>query len=278
MSGKTGMPHRLTLVRHGESEANVIQKAVKHGILAHYPESFSSIPDREFRLSPIGRDQAKKTGPWMHQEYPEGFDVIFVSDHVRARETAALLCLEAGWEDCYILVDPLMGERSWGRFSEVDLDYRNRIMSAKKRDPLHTPMPDGETLLATRHRSRVLLERIAREFKNKNVLVFSHGEYIEATWAEIEHMTTERQREFFHSSEGDIRNCQVVEFASINPWTSEQDGKIRWVRSSCPQAGVFGDWNVTRPKKFKPQELLDQVYHYHNLDTDEMINSRDDEE
>ncbi|MCP4135525.1 MAG: histidine phosphatase family protein [bacterium] len=261
-------PNHLVLVRHGQSEANVIQKAVKNGVLSEYPGELSQTPDREIRLSKLGREQAEATGPWLNRNYPDRFDAIFVSDHVRAKETSALLCLSAGWSNCKIFVDPLLGERSWGRFGEADSHTRDRIMLERKRDPLHAAMPDGETLLATRHRSRVLLDIIYREFSEKNVLVFSHGEYIEALWAEIEHMTSERQREFFNGPHGHIRNCQIVEFSSVNPHTKSSDGRIRWVRSSCPHIEEFGHWKPASPVKFSPDDLLKQVDSYKHLDID----------
>ncbi len=262
------MPARLVFIRHGQSEANIIQRAVKRGQLTAFPPKFLDTPDREFRLSALGQAQAKTTGAWLRAQYPEGFDIIYVSDHVRAQETAGLLCLAAGWNNAQIRVDPQLGERNWGRFSELTETERTLSFDQRKRDPLHTPMPDGESLLATRTRSRVLLERVARECTNQRVLVFSHGEYIEAAWAEIAHMTTEQQRDFFHSPAGDMKNCQVVEFSSLAPEGAESDGRLRWVRSSCPQAKVEGDWARIIPRKFSPEELLESAARYPHLAAD----------
>jgi broad specificity phosphatase PhoE len=189
-----------------------------------------------------------------------------VSDHTRAKETAAIICQAAGWHDVEIRVDPLLGERNWGRFTSTSADRREEIMDYRKRDPLHNPMPDGETLLETRHRSRELLDRCARQFSDKRVLVFSHGEYIEALWAEIGHFNTERQIDFFNSDAGDIKNCQVVEFSSIDPISQEAQGKFRWVRSSCPHAEISGDWSGIEKTHYTPQQLLDQVFRYPRLD------------
>ena len=55
------MPRRLVLVRHGESEANIVQKALKNGTISEYPKGISEIPDREIRLSTLGRLQAEAT-------------------------------------------------------------------------------------------------------------------------------------------------------------------------------------------------------------------------
>jgi len=259
------MPAALVMVRHGESQANLINRALKRGIISEYPEGFDKIPDREIRLSKNGCTQAEATGLSLAQQYPDGFDVIYVSDHTRAKETAALICKKAQWHDVEIRIDPLLGERNWGRFSAADATVRNQVMANRKRDPLHYPMPDGETLLETRHRTRELLDRCVREFGGKRVLVISHGEYIEALWAEIAHMNTERQVEFFNSEAGDIKNCQVVAFSSIDPNSQEYGGKLSWVKSSCPQAGETGEWNVIEKIKYTADQLLEQVSRYPHL-------------
>lgn len=268
-----GMPDKLVMIRHGESEINVINRAIKHGAISEYPQSVLSIPDREFRLSTRGRHQAELTGTWLKEPHPEGFDIIYVSDHVRARETAAVVCREAGWRDVLIRIDPQLGERNWGRFAFAEPERRQEVMDLRQRDPLHAPMPDGETLLQTRTRTRVLLERIARENWGQRVLVFSHGEYIEALWAEAGHFSTEAQREFFNTPAGDIKNCQVVEFSSINPESGERRGQLRWVKSSCPHLGVTGTWSEFHYQKFSPEELLATVEQYPHLpDLDTLAN------
>jgi hypothetical protein len=48
------MPERLVMTRHGESEINVINRALKHGAISEYPQEVLATPDREFRLSPQG--------------------------------------------------------------------------------------------------------------------------------------------------------------------------------------------------------------------------------
>ncbi len=260
------MPSYLVSVRHGESEANIINRAIKHGILTGYPPGFGLIPDREIRLSKLGREQAVLTGRWLAQTYPEGFDVLYCSDHTRAKETAALICQAAGWTNVRIRIDPLLGERNWGRFSHADEERRTQILESRKRDPLHNPMPDGETLLETRQRTRELLDRCARELAGKRVLVVSHGEYMEALWAEIAHMNTERQIEFFNSPAGDIRNCQVVEFSSVRPDNAQVGSRLSWVRSTCPQAGVVGSWARVERVTYTPEQLLEQVERYPTLD------------
>ena len=270
------MPKKLVMIRHGESQANLINRAIKNGIISEYPPGFAETPDREIRLSKNGVMQVEKTGPWLREQYPDGTrrpHRRIHKDHARAMETVSHLCLQAGWENVEIRVDPLLGERNWGRFVEQDLETRNAIMKNRLRGPLHNPMPDGETLLDTRLRSRELLDRCAREFTDKRVLVVSHGEFIEALWAEIAHMNTERQLEFFHSDAGDIKNCQVVEFSSVDPKTDENTGKLRWVRSSCPQAEIFREWVPIERIKYKPADLLEKVGRFPRLEFEDALAS-----
>ena len=74
------MPKRLVQIRHGQSEANVVQK----NIIELDPEVVREIyarPDWMQRLSPLGIEQAKAAGNWIRREIGmlAGFDVIYVS-------------------------------------------------------------------------------------------------------------------------------------------------------------------------------------------------------
>lgn len=253
------MPERLVFIRHGESELNVISRRLKKSN-EEYPEFSKTTPDREFRLSKKGVHQAQVTGEWLSKEYPKGFDIIYVSDFVRAKETCALICKSAGWNDVQIHVDPQLVERNWGVFNLKNSDRRKELLVAKKRDPLYFSMPHGETMLEVRTRTRVLLDRCARQFAGKRVLVISHGEYIEAIWSEIAKLRTETQKKFFESPAGDIKNCQVVEFKSDSQRLDE-------VRSSNPELKILGDWNKIARETLTPAQLLEEVNEYpHHID------------
>ncbi len=256
------MPNKLIFVRHGQSEANIIQHKIKKGEIKSFPKKYNDTPDREIRLSELGKEQTKKTGEYLKEEYPQGVDIIFVSDHTRAKETAALVCLHAGWDNVQIKVDPQLGERNWGNFHHQSEEERASIFLAKKRDPLHTPFPDGETLIQARLRTRTFLDRCSRQYSGKTVLVFTHGEYIECVWSEIANMRTEQQRTFFNSPDGDIKNCQVVEFESVN-------GKLDKVKSSNPFLDEIGDLKKIEKRTFTPKELLNEVRTYPSILTDE---------
>jgi broad specificity phosphatase PhoE len=253
---KLKMPKNLVLVRHGESELNVISKHLRKND-GEYPESYRNTPDREYRLTLRGREQAKEAGEYLKKKYDK-FDIIYVSDFIRARETVALICVAAGWDDVQIKIDPQLGERHWGNFNLLDSNTRKDLLKLKKRDPIYFPMPDGETLLETRTRSRTFLNRCSRQYGDKKILVITHGEYIESIWSEIAHFHTETQKEFFESHKGDIKNCQIIDFESKN-------GKFHSVSSSNVSLNIFGEKEVLEKTTYSPKEILAEVNKYKKL-------------
>ena len=53
-----GMPLDLYVIRHGESEANVIISAGEQGDNSLYTQDNVTVPDRSWRLTATGRKQA----------------------------------------------------------------------------------------------------------------------------------------------------------------------------------------------------------------------------
>ena len=56
-----GMPLDLYVIRHGESEANVIISAGEQGDNSLYTQDNVTVPDRSWRLTATGRKQAGLT-------------------------------------------------------------------------------------------------------------------------------------------------------------------------------------------------------------------------
>ena len=105
------MPEDLVLVRHGESEANIIQKQRKNSPDATAPDGFYDRHDSRMRLSVFGVAQAKVTGDWLRKEFPDGFDRYYVSSLARTVETAGMLAINGHWD-----IDDRWRERDWGEY------------------------------------------------------------------------------------------------------------------------------------------------------------------
>lgn len=249
----------LTLIRHGESEANIVNKAIRDGVIVKHPESFDSVPDREIRLTNKGVEQAIQTGTFMSDIIGNAVPVIFSSDHVRAQETAALVMLQTAVPHAPIRIEPFLGERNWGHYHRLTEDNRQQVLHGKKRDPLNFAMPAGELLVATRQRARQFLTRLASRHSGQHIIAFSHGEFIEALWAEIFHMSTEDQREYFAGPEGNIRNCHVIQFREYTD--SSGVSTFRELRQCNPYANRYDywDWKPIVRKMFTAQDLLSSI-------------------
>jgi broad specificity phosphatase PhoE len=95
----------LTLIRHGQSAANVAFPAADaQGLL----ESGLTGPDRDVMLTDLGEKQAAAVGDWL-AALPAGErpQVVITSPYVRARETWRLAAEESGLD----LPEPVTEER-----------------------------------------------------------------------------------------------------------------------------------------------------------------------
>ena len=138
-----GMPLDLYVIRHGESEANVIINAGEQGDNSLYTQDNVTVPDRSWRLTATGRKQADCIGRWLVAQQ-QLFDRYLVSPYVRTRETAATMALpKAKWEETRVL-----RERSWGEINTITQDdFRTnyaRNWMFKRTDPLYWRPPAGE--------------------------------------------------------------------------------------------------------------------------------------
>lgn len=228
------MPDNLIFVRHGESEANILQAADKNGDESYSSKDFTNIADRSWRLTNLGQKQAEAIGKRISESISH-FDRYIVSPFTRTRETAAILNLnEALWEE-----NRVVRERSWGEIDSVPRAMREMYypqnMIFQKKDPLYWAPPAGESIAAVaENRVRNLNNTLHREASEKNVIVVTHGEFIWASMLSLERWSDEE----FVSKDSDpkhrVHNCMMVHYTRINPHTGEHDSKISWVKRAYP--------------------------------------------
>ncbi|MGO1950884.1 MAG: histidine phosphatase family protein [Mycobacteriaceae bacterium] len=251
------MPKNLILVRHGQSEANVIQKADKAGDQALFSEETMLVADRSWRLTAAGVAQAQAAGDWI-QRNVEGLDRCITSPFVRTRETAANLGLpEARWEE-----NRVVRERSWGEISPLprkvfEEQYAHNAL-LKERDPLYWAPPAGESIAnVAENRVRNLLSTLHRESSEQNVLVVTHGDFMWSTRLVLERWSDE---EFLHYDQDPsltIFNCTVVHYTRVDPVTGEIAPWMRWVRQAHPWPDrVNGGWRMVE----EDWEFFDRDY------------------
>lgn len=228
------MPNNLVFVRHGQSEANVIQQAEKNGTPIHLTDDMVNVPDRSWRLTDDGVNQAKTIGTWINDNIGQ-FNRHITSPFTRTRETSAHLNLrEAVWEE-----NRTVRERSWGEIGSIPRKEFNRLYPHnslfKKVDPLYWSPPAGESIAnISETRARNLLEMLANENSKEDVLVTTHGEFIWSSRLIIERWSDEEFIAYDKDPNYKVHNCMVVHYTRIDPKTNKAHTKFRWVRTAYP--------------------------------------------
>ena len=148
---------KLILVRHGQTESN----------LKHILQGQS-----DGALTELGQQQAEVLANQM-KDMP--IDRIFSSDYKRASHTAEAIARSHG-----ITVEekPILREWNCGKLDGLPAEelYRARAKSNK-------PLPDfrpkgGETLREVQKRALKFLQDIENNYKNLNIVVCSHGDFL----------------------------------------------------------------------------------------------------
>lgn len=240
------MPRNLILVRHGLSEANVIQAQDKTGDTTWFTEENMTYPDSSWRLAPDGVKQARVSGSFIMNEYQDNpLTRFIVSPFMRTRETAANLNIPyALWEE-----NRAVRERSWGEIDSIPrtlfAEKYSYNHAYKKRSPLYWEPPAGESIAeVAENRVRNLLTTLHRENENDNVLVVTHGEFMWATRLVLERWSDEQ----FVRNDSDpackIHNATVLEYTRINPYSGEETNRLQWLRLSYPAPDSVGQYRM----------------------------------
>jgi broad specificity phosphatase PhoE len=237
------MPIDLVLVRHGESEGNVAGMHSRSGNDEFYTEAFRKKPSSQWRLSDRGIQQAKVAGDWIRQNCPGDFDRHYVSEYLRAVETAHLLNFEhAEWR-----LELYLREREWGDLDTVP--HRERLvrfaeaMERKDSNSLFWRPPNGESIADLCLRVDRVLDTLHRECSDKRVLIVGHGEVMWTFRIRLERMSQHRylQKERSDDPLDHIHNCQIIHYTRRDPGTGQLGPFLNWMRSVCP-------WDSTRSR------------------------------
>ncbi len=272
------MPNEFVLVRHGESEANVIQKADKSGEPHERAHDIHRRPDWQQRLSSVGIEQAQMAKEWIDRNLGGAatFDIRYVSSFLRTRETAAYV----GGADCgEWIVDDRLIERDWGHYGRVSSEERADKFAMTKEmyevSPWYTRLDGGQSRSDVSIPYRDFQGTLHREAAGKRVLAVTHGDFIVAARYNVERMLPEQFEEVERDSFQTIRNCTIIEYSRRNPEDSDDiRDKVSWRRITNPvdesRSPFDGEWvKLNARPKFTGADLLSQVEHAPRL-LDEM--------
>lgn len=257
------LPVNLILVRHGQSEGNVAHKASRKGDNRFFSDEFRDRHSRTFHLTDLGIEQAKAAGVWLRANLGFQTGRFYVSDYVRAMETAAYLGLpNARWrrefhlrERDLALMDNMPEDEKKTRFPEEHAAWaRNQFLS--------TPAGGGESVAQLCQRLKTtMLAHWARECPEENIIVVSHGHTMRALQVEIEGLLPEDFNRLDKSKvlAKKIRNCQILWYTRIDPKTGKLRDRVVAVRSVCPHPFADYAWRYLRRRTWTNEQLLIEV-------------------
>ncbi len=260
------MPLDLVLVRHGESEGNVAQKASKRGDHSHFTPEFRKRHNSTWRLSEKGREQASAAGKWIHENMASllPFDRYYVSEYARAVETAARLGLQgAEWK-----VDFYLRERDYGVFEAMTEEDRWErfadAMRVRDMDSFFWAPPQGESMAELCLRVDRMIDTLHRECSQKRVLIVCHGEVMWAFRVRLERMLQDRYKALDTSKHpfNHIHNCQILHYTRRRDGPSRDEPSIspfyERMRSICPTDLTLSrnQWEPIERRSYSNDDLL----------------------
>lgn len=262
------MPRDLLFIRHGESEANIVQKRDDHGINPDVAGAIFARPDWQQRLTVKGIEQAKTAKEYIDRELDglASFDARYVSPFMRTRETAAYVGGEnvEGWT-----IDDRIVERSWGVYGKMPRAEQRAqfpLTAAEKlANPWYIRLDGGESMPDVYARFRDFQATLHREQADQRVVVVSHGDFINAARYGIERMTPEEWEALDENKKYTIRNCTLLHYTRVNPDNPDDvRDKLRWRRYIYPDTASEspdgGQWvELSERRRYSGAELLEQA-------------------
>lgn len=257
------LPETYTLIRHGYSEANVVQTGRKANTLTSVPEDFFLRHDSKMRLTPLGVEQAKSAGEWIKKNELT-FDRFYSSPHVRAVETASHLQLGGQW-----ILDDRFRERDYGEVQSIGEDMADPNTKAslhnKELSKWYWKPQAGESL-ATGVRLRVesVMNTFHRREGIKNTVAVSHGEFIRTSQFVIERLTPDLWNLQNVGEEYKVQNCMIIQYSRVNPEDpSDITRNFKWKRGICPWDETLswdgGEWTKIGIVKYSDDDLKKYV-------------------
>lgn len=274
------MPRELVMVRHGLSEANVLQKKLLEDIPQDVVDAINSRPDWEHRLTPKGVEQARRAGDWIRQNIGAvaAFDVVYFSPFVRTRETA--VAIAAGEIGVKLTAEDRIIERDWGIFGKMSKEDQRKhfpkTVAEKNANPLYVRLDGGESMMDVYGRIRDMDATLHREYPDGKVLMVTHGDYMHARRYAIERMLPEDWIDVDNDRSLDFHNCSILQYSRVNPEDfNDVREKLHWrryVHTDNPENSPFeGKWvELAKPRRHCPEDIQQTIETHERLLPEEL--------
>ncbi len=206
-------PHRLWLVRHGQSAGNVAAYAAEQ---AGLPRIAIDHRDQDVPLSELGSQQSAALGRWFGaQPDAERPTVVVCSPYLRTTQTAEILVQSAD----LTLAGPVMDERlrekelgSLDRFTRAGIvaQFPQEAELRARVGKFYYRPPGGESWCDVILRLRSFVDSMQLQYRNERVLVVGHQVIVLCFRYVLERMTEKQILEI--DAAHDVANCSVTSY------------------------------------------------------------------
>ncbi|MCK4729998.1 MAG: histidine phosphatase family protein [Candidatus Aenigmarchaeota archaeon] len=221
---KLKWPSSLVVIRHGQSEQNVALDLLEDN-LEELLEQQKRIRDADAQLTPIGLWQAQQTG--LHLAHYEAFDICFSSPYRRTLQTSEEVISNLGY-DLRIFKENRLREKEFGRLHGFKTDeikdlYPEEFEDRKRDGKYWYRLPRGENYPDVEDRVHSFLDKLARDYGGKNVLVVTHQVPYKIFRALFEHLDEESVLAL-----EDTPNCGIQEYRIDT--SKAEEGRLKLVK------------------------------------------------
>jgi broad specificity phosphatase PhoE len=232
-------PASITLVRHGQSEANLHDPESTRDV----PPGLVGTPNHKIRLTELGHRQARATGAALPALCPDGFDHVYASPYRRTLQTKDEIL--AGMPADYrarigerVYRDILLREQDFG-YADVMAaldDTAEHFDRARQRFNVHresagkfyTRPENGDSWADVCERSYMFLGKLFQANRHAaHVLIVSHAVTITTFAFHLDRLDEDGIVELYRTAR--IPNCGVAR------WEYQPGAKPRWRRIAWAQ-------------------------------------------
>ncbi|MFH0804315.1 MAG: class I tRNA ligase family protein, partial [Candidatus Zambryskibacteria bacterium] len=190
--------NKYFVMRHGEAEQNVLNLV-------------SNLPDFPHHLTDKGKSQVALAADKLKSKK---IDAIYCSPFLRTKETAQIIAKEIGFPEDKIIYDERIREMGFGDFH---LKSFNDFIKYKESN-LHSfdsRIPNGESHQDAKNRAGDFIYSIDAEHSDKNILIITHGIFLEVLPTIIEGIDAKKSKNIVNTIKSEMGEVYEYSFAPL---------------------------------------------------------------
>lgn len=208
-------PNTMYVVRHGQSERNVMKDKAKAAGLA--PVWSDGVRDQDTALTGHGALQSLSVGVHLRKLHPDDYrriDTLFVSPYLRTRQTNEAILQGLGYKP-KIVIEERIREIEFGILDGltpegVRVKYPEEVARRAKEGKYYYRPPGGENRPDVNMRLHSFIDTVVRSYPEKVIGVICHSvvvlclRHLLERWEEKDYLQVDKEQ--------DVKNASVTSY------------------------------------------------------------------